>query len=170
MPEDRDVLRQIKAGDIDMYSRLVDAYEPAIRRYIRSRLFDRDHTDDLVQLVFIKFYKSIELFDDTRPVLPYLYAIAITELKMFFRAQKKGRVSLEQVEHTLESEQEGEDIEHQDEVATALEQLSHDQKSALLMYAEGYKYHEIAARLSKPINTIRTLIRRARLSVTSKRT
>ena len=170
MPEDRDVLRQIKAGDIDRYGHLVDAYEPAIRRYIRSRLFDRDHTDDLVQLVFIKFYKSIELFDDTRPVLPYLYAIANTELKMFFRAQKKGRVSLEQVEHTLESEQVGEDIEHQDEVSTALEQLSHDQKSALLMYAEGYKYHEIAARLSKPINTIRTLIRRARLSVTSKRT
>lgn len=170
MPEDRDVLRQIKAGDIDRYGHLVDAYEPAIRRYIRSRLFDRDHTDDLVQLIFIKFYKSIEQFDDTRPVLPYLYAIAITELKMFFRAQKMGRVSLEQVEHTLESEQVGEDIERQDEVATALDQLSHDQKSALLMYAEGYKYHEIAARLSKPINTIRTLIRRARLSVTSKRT
>jgi RNA polymerase sigma-70 factor (ECF subfamily) len=170
MPEDRDVLRQIKAGDIDRYGHLVDAYEPAIRRYIRTRLFDRDHTDDLVQLVFIKFYKSIGLFDDSRPVLPYLYAIAITELKMFFRAQKKGKVSLEQVEHTLESEQVGEDIEHQDEVSTALEQLSHDQKSALLMYAEGYKYHEIAARLSKPINTIRTLIRRARLSVTSKRT
>lgn len=170
MIEDKDVLRQIKAGDIDMYSRLVDAYEPAIRRYIRARLFDRDHTDDLVQLVFIKFYKSIELFDDTRPVLPYLYAIAITELKMFFRAQKKGRVSLEQVEHTLESEQVGEDIDHQDEVIKALDQLTHDQKSALLMYAEGYKYHEIAARLSKPINTIRTLIRRARLSVTSKRT
>lgn len=170
MPEDRDVLRQIKAGDIDRYGHLVDAYEPAIRRYIRSRLFDRDHTDDLVQLVFIKFYKSIGLFDDSRPVLPYLYAIAITELKMFFRAQKKGKVSLEQVEHTLESEQVGEDIEHQDEVSTALGQLSHDQKSALLMYAEGYKYHEIAARLSKPINTIRTLIRRARLSVTSKRT
>lgn len=170
MIEDKDVLRQIKAGDIDMYSRLVDAYEPAIRRYIRARLFDRDHADDLVQLVFIKFYKSIELFDDTRPVLPYLYAIAITELKMFFRAQKKGRVSLEQVEHTLESEQVGEDIDHQDEVIKALDQLTHDQKSALLMYAEGYKYHEIAARLSKPINTIRTLIRRARLSVTSKRT
>jgi RNA polymerase sigma-70 factor (ECF subfamily) len=170
MPEDRDVLRQIKAGDIDRYGHLVDAYEPAIRRYIRTRLFDRDHTDDLVQLVFIKFYKSIGLFDDSRPVLPYLYAIAITELKMFFRAQKKGKVSLEQVEHTLESEQVGEDIERQDEVATALDQLSHDQKSALLMYAEGYKYHEIAARLSKPINTIRTLIRRARLSVTSKRT
>lgn len=170
MPEDRDVLRQIKAGDIDRYGHLVDAYEPAIRRYIRTRLFDRDHTDDLVQLVFIKFYKSIGLFDDSRPVLPYLYAIAITELKMFFRAQKKGKVSLEQVEHTLESEQVGEDIEHQDEVSTALGQLSHDQKSALLMYAEGYKYHEIAARLSKPINTIRTLIRRARLSVTSKRT
>ncbi len=170
MPEDRDVLRQIKAGDIDRYGHLVDAYEPAIRRYIRSRLFDRDHTDDLVQLVFIKFYKSIELFDDSRPVLPYLYAIAITELKMFFRAQKKGRVSLEQVEHTLESEQVGEDIVHQDQVVQALDQLSHDQKSALLMYAEGYKYHEIASRLSKPINTIRTLIRRARLSVTSKRT
>ncbi len=55
-------------------------------------------------------------------------------------------------------------------VPTALDQLSHDQKSALLLYAEGYKYHEIASRLSKPINTIRTLIRRARLSVTSKRT
>jgi RNA polymerase sigma factor (sigma-70 family) len=107
MPEDRDVLRQIKAGDIDRYGHLVDAYEPAIRRYIRTRLFDRDHTDDLVQLVFIKFYKSIGLFDDSRPVLPYLYAIAITELKMFFRAQKKGKVSLEQVEHTLESEQVG---------------------------------------------------------------
>jgi len=35
----------------------------------------------------------------------------------------------------------------------------------LLWFAEGYSYQEIAKRLKKPLNTVRTLIRRARLFV-----
>ncbi len=161
--DDRATILKIREGDIDEYRHIVDAYESKIHGYIRSRLFDKDHADDLTQLVFVKFYKSLALFDSERPILPYLYGIAVTELKMFYRSQKKGRVSLDHADALSTHDSIEDDLEQDDTVREALTHLTPDQRSAILMHAEGYQYQEIADRLKKPINTVRTLIRRARL-------
>ena len=164
---DRSTILNIRAGDVDEYRHIVDAYESKIHSYIRSRLFDKDHADDLTQLVFVKFYKSLALFECDRPVLPYLYGIAVTELKMFYRSQKKGRVSLEHADALVTHDSIESDLEVDEAVREALAHLTPDQQSAILMHAEGYQYREIAEKLKKPINTVRTLIRRARLAVRS---
>lgn len=165
--DDRSTILNIRAGNIDAYRSIVDAYESKIHRYIRSRLYDKDQADDLTQLVFVKFYKSLALFECDRPVLPYLYGIALTELKMFYRSQKKGRVSLDHVDVLATQESIGSDLEVDEAVREALSHLTPDQQSAILMHAEGYQYQEIAEKLKKPLNTVRTLIRRARLAVRS---
>lgn len=165
--DDRSAILNIRAGDIDAYRHIVDTYEPKIHGYIRSRLFDKDHADDLTQLVFVKFYKSLALFECDRPVLPYLYGIAATELKMFYRSQKKGRVSFDHADALMTHDTVESDLEVDEAVREALTHLTPDQRSAILMHADGYRYQEIAEKLKKPINTIRTLIRRARLAIRS---
>lgn len=162
--DDTTIIQKIRAGDIDEYRHIIDAYESQIHGYIRSRLFDKDQADDLAQIVFVKFYKSLALFDITRPVLPYLYGIAVTELKMFYRSQKKGRVSLDHADALATHDSMEDDLVTDDAVREALAHLTPDQRSAILMHSEGYQYQEIAQRLKKPINTVRTLIRRARLA------
>jgi RNA polymerase sigma-70 factor (ECF subfamily) len=161
--DDTNVLLRVRDGYVDEYAHIIRAYEPRILRYVQGRLYDKEQSFDIVQNVFIKFYSALARFDVTKPVLPYLYAIAINELKMYFRTRPKNQVSLKQEDFQNLAV---EDVSAEDpELSQALQLLTPDQRSAILMYADGYKYQEIAQMLKKPINTVRTLIHRARASL-----
>lgn len=160
---DAQTIHSIIAGDIDQYRHIVDAYHGRIHSFLRAKLFDKTQADDLAQIVFIKFYKHIHRFDANQPVLPYLFAIANTELKMLYRSYKKGRVSLETIHEQIAAQPVSE--VDADEIERSLSHLTDDQRKALLLFAEGYSYQEISLHLDRPINTIRTLIRRARLAI-----
>ncbi|MFA5135910.1 MAG: sigma-70 family RNA polymerase sigma factor [Patescibacteria group bacterium] len=163
---DRDMLIRVKNGEIDCFAHFVKKFTPRIYTYISSQLFDKTHTDDLVQNSFIAFYKAINRLDNDRPVLPYLYEIAKNELKMFYRKHKEmlsfdEKIINEQCIHP--QTEETQDIE------SFLTHVGPLQKKALVMVSEGYSYKEIADKLGKKLNTTRTLIRRARQLLISKK-
>lgn len=158
---DTDVIRHIKKGDINWYAVLVQRYTTRIYQYVSSKLFDRGEADDIVQITLIHFYKALDRFDDQKPVLPYLYEIAKNELKMFFRSHKDMMSLNEQMTGTT-----AEEYLTDTELEDLLRGVSPDQQKALRMLYEGYSYQEIAEVLRRPINTIRTLIRRARRLLT----
>src|SRR3989339_203384 len=87
---DKDIIEKIRNGEINYYSFIVKKYTTSIYRYIERKLFKKDEVDDLVQNVFISFYKAIEKFDEERPIKPYLFQIVQNELKMYFRSYKKS--------------------------------------------------------------------------------
>lgn len=156
---DGTIIRRIQEGDINKFEELVEKYSPKIRSFISARLFDKSHGDDIVQNSFIQFYKSLERFDITKPVYPYLLQIARNELYMFFR-KNHSTVSLDDnLTHATT------ELAYEDPIETIVSGLKSDNKDALLWFAEGYSYEEIAKKLKKPLNTVRTLIRRARLYI-----
>jgi len=157
---DRDAVKRIKNGEIDYFSIIVDEYTPQIYRYVKSRLFQKLDVDDLVQNTFVSFYKAIQRFDESKPVLPYLFQIAKNELKMYFRSHKDA-VSLDE---SLESKSEMDDF-YTEDYSSVLEKLSGEQQNILQLLQEGYSYEEIAKKCKRPINTVRTIIRRTRLQV-----
>ena len=151
---------RVKEGNIDAFEIIVQRYAGKIRVFVAARLFDKAETDDIVQTSFIQFYKAIPRFDAARPIYPYLLQIARNELNMFFR-KRNTTVSLDEnvsagTLGVLVQEEPIEDI---------LAGLKADHKKALSWFAQGYSYKEIARKLGKPLNTVRTLIRRARLHV-----
>ncbi|MDO8609176.1 MAG: sigma-70 family RNA polymerase sigma factor, partial [bacterium] len=85
---DKEAIERIKNGEIDIFSQIVNEYSSKINAYIKAKLFNKLEVDDLVQNTFISFYKALFHFDDTKPVLPYLYQIARNELKMYYRSRK----------------------------------------------------------------------------------
>lgn len=155
---DKAVISQIKAGNIDKFEILVERYTAKIRFFVIQKLFDKEEADDIVQNSFIQFYKALSQFDVSKPVYPYLLQIARNELNMYFR---KHHATIPLNEEVIQSP-----VQVQDEdVEDILQGLKTDNKKALSWFAEGYSYREIAQRLDKPLNTIRTLIHRARLYV-----
>jgi RNA polymerase sigma-70 factor (ECF subfamily) len=167
--DDSAIITQIRAGDVDLYRHIVEKYQKQIRHFVAGKLFDKLNVDDIVQDTFIKFYRALDSFDQTKRVAPYLFAIAHNELKMYYRRIRKDVVRIEnlQVEPSA-----GIDLTanlSEEELTNLLHDLHPDQKSALTLFASGYKYHEIAHILEKPVNTVRTLIRRARLSIIHKK-
>lgn len=157
---EEEIIRKIQDGELDYFEYIVKKYTRLILSYVKRKLFDKEDAEDIVQNAFLNFYKSINRFDTQRPILPYLYQIVKNEMKMFWRAQKKT-VPLDE-KMIIEEKEELIDL---DFIKNQLEKLSKEQKKAIQLITEGFSYKEIAKFLGKPINTIRTIIRRARLKL-----
>lgn len=157
---DTEIIQRIKKGEIDEFRLIVHKYTRPVVNFVRQRLKNTDDMEDIVQLSFVKFYKAINYFDTSRPILPYLLQIAKNELKMYYRSHKQTL----QLDETILTEKEV-SIDQTEDIHTLLNYLPHDQQKALNLLSDGYSYNEIAHKLGKPLNTIKTIIRRARLQL-----
>jgi len=153
---DKDIVVKIKNGQIENYSHIVKKYTTVIYRFIEKKLFKKDEVDDLVQNVFISFYKAIEKFDEQRPIKPYLFQIVQNELKMYFRSYKKNLP----LNENIVNEEEHLEIKVEDF------RFLNDQEKRIFEYiTDGYSYMEIAKIFKKPVNTIKSIVRRGRLKI-----
>lgn len=153
---DKDIVKKIKNGEIEYYSYIVKKYTILIYKYIERRLYKKEEADDLVQNVFISFYKAIERFDEGRPVKPYLFQIVQNELKMYFRSFKKSLP----LNELIISEDEQEELIIED-----FKFLNNQERKIFKQINEGYSYKEIAKLFKKPTNTIKSIVRRGRLKI-----
>jgi RNA polymerase sigma-70 factor (ECF subfamily) len=159
--DDKTAIKKIKQGEIEYFSRIVKGYSKVVLSFVNKLVFDKSEVDDIVQDTFLQFYKNIRKFDEKRPVMPYLLQIARNEVKMYIRSKKKW---LQLNENIVADEQEEAAVD----VEMILEKLPAEQRKALELVYEGHSYQEIAKTLKRPVNTVRTIIRRARLLVKSK--
>ncbi|MFA6081151.1 MAG: sigma-70 family RNA polymerase sigma factor [Patescibacteria group bacterium] len=153
---DKDAIIKIRNGEIDHYSYIVKKYTTSIYRYIERKLFKKEDVDDLVQNVFISFYKAIEKFDEKRPIKPYLFQIVQNELKMYFRSYKKDQ----SLNERIASEEKQEDHKIED-----FKLLNSQEREVFKRISEGYSYKEIGELFKKPLNTIKSIVRRGRLKL-----
>jgi len=158
---DKEVILKIRSGRIDEFAYFVRAYSGKILKYVKNRLKDRDEAEDLVQNTFLKFYRAIGHFEIEKPVLPYLYAIAKNELRMYWRSHK---ITLTLEENLIQADFIENDFEA-NEAVELIKQLPPHHQQVLKLVSDGYSYEEIARTISKPVNTVRTWIRRGRLKL-----
>jgi RNA polymerase sigma-70 factor, ECF subfamily len=157
--EDKEVILKIRRGEIDSYYHIVEKYTQRIYNYVYKTLFDKSDVDDIVQEVFLNFYKAVNRFDVNKKISPYLIQIAKNQLKMYFRS-KKTHLPLKE-EMIVEDKPDN----NTDSSEMILKQFPADQKKAMELFIEGFSYNEIASKLKKPLNTVKTIIRRSRLKV-----
>ena len=155
---DKNIIEKIKNGEIDQYSYIVKKYTTLIYRYIERKLFKKDEVDDLVQNVFISFYKAIEKFDEKRPIKPYLFQIVQNELKMYYRSKKQTIPLNDNIYLDHDRDIDIIDINY-------LTYLKQDEKQIFLYMTEGYSYEEIGKLFKKPVNTIKSMVRRGRIKI-----
>ncbi|GAB1422675.1 hypothetical protein MASR2M15_29140 [Anaerolineales bacterium] len=70
------LLQQAQDGDMLAFTELQLLYEEALKRFCRRLIQDEETVADIVQDVFISFYKSLKRVDPDLPVKPYLFRIA----------------------------------------------------------------------------------------------
>lgn len=154
---EKEIIRKIKNGEIDWFRFIVEKYTIIMYQYIVIRIFNKEDIEDLIQNIFISFYKSIERFDENKPVKPYLFKIAINELKMYYRS-KKQTVSLNEDIYLSDDRLQDNILD----IDNYLKLLNNQEKEIFIRLNEGYKIEEIAKEVKKPINTVKSIIRRAR--------
>ncbi len=154
---EKEIIQKIKNGEIDYYSLIVKKYSFLIYQYLKKKIKNIYDVEDIVQNVFIAFYKAIDRFDEEKPIKPYLFQIVANELKIFYRKNQKlfplkEEIIFEKSEENFFDEQ-------------ILDKLKDYEKEILLMVGDGYSYQEIAKKFKKSLNTIKSIIRRARIKI-----
>ncbi|MCU7549660.1 RNA polymerase sigma-70 factor [Chitinophagaceae bacterium LB-8] len=127
---------------------------------------DKDASEDIVQDVFIKFWKQRSDFDHELSIKTFLYVsvrnACINRIrhekveKKFIKAQNSEEVEEEKgLQQMIKAEVLG-------EIYNAIEELPQGCRQVLkLAYFEGLKNHEIAEQLGISVNTIKTQKARA---------
>jgi len=159
---DQDVIVKIKNGEIDYFSFIVKKYTKQIYNFVSKKIYKKEDVEDIVQISFLQLYKAIGRLDENKPILPYLYQVVRNEMKMFWR----GRKAMLPLDEKIVAE-EKEELFETELVEKQLDTLPKEQKKAVQLVSEGYSYKEIARFLRRPINTVRTIIRRARIRLTN---
>lgn len=155
---EKEIIKKIKGGDIDHFSILVERFSRIIYFYVKKKLQNEPDIADIVQNSFIKAYKGISRFDTQKTFYPYLFTIVKNEIADYYRKRKQ--------EVQLDEEKANYQQTFDDDVANfsgLLNDLRAEYKTVItLYYLDGYSYKEIAEKNGKPINTIKTLLRRAK--------
>lgn len=149
-------------------------YQKKLFTYIFHLVGNRDETEDILQAVFLKTFKNIEYFDTTRKFSSWIYRIAHNESVNFLkRKSKRYTVSWDEVVtskdklETAANDESYEDKWMQEEISReikqAMEKLPEKYQRALhLRYFKEHSYEDISKILGKPVNTVGTLINRAK--------
>jgi len=173
---EREIIRRARAGDEAAFELLVNQYSRRILDYCRRMVNDALTAEDLAQETFVKFYLSLENFDETKPVSPFLYRIEHNRCIDWLRKKKVPTVSLA-VEDNEDDRAHELDVaddtsapdalaaraEVQQAIDDALASLPPAYRSSLILrYREGLSYDEIAAALKLPVGTVKAHIHRGR--------
>lgn len=72
-------------------------FHERVRRYVRSYGVTDMWSDDVAQTVMYKAWRSVDVFDDTRPLIPWLFAIARNSSIDHFNTEKAEKEEMPNV-------------------------------------------------------------------------
>lgn len=157
------LIRFSQNGDRDAFARLYESHLDRIRRYVYFRVYDRELSEDLTSLVFLKVWENLGTFKSGHiPFLGWLYRIAHNTVIDYYRTRKTV-IPLEDVDplKLSYSDRVDEKIElniFSQELAEAMKVLTSTQREVLILrFIWGFTITEIARRLDKKQGAIRAL-------------
>lgn len=162
----KELIEKAKVGDKEAFGKLYELYYLPVFRYIYFRLKRKEDTEDLVQIVFLKVYRSIEKYEDRgQQPLAYFFTVARTTVIDYLR--KKQNLKLyENFEDEKKEKIDPEKISELNEqariVGNAIQTLDGNQREVVLLkFIVGLSNSEIAKQLGKSEDTIRQIQHRA---------
>lgn len=170
---DEQLVADFLAGDDESFEELVHRYLKPIYNFLYQFTQDRDSLDDLTQETFVKVWKNIQKFDQSKSFRVWIYAIAKNTAYDFLKKKKtipfssfedeEGNNRLENVseEKPLPDEiLEKKDLEK--DLEKKLQEIPGNYRLILLMrYKEDFSLQEIAEILKLPYNTVKSQHARA---------
>lgn len=171
---DNELVEIVREHDPERYAELIERYQGKLFAYLYRLTGAREETEDLLQDVFIKAFRNLRSYDTERKFSSWIYRIAHNEaVNHIKRRSLKRFIPWEDITATkdmlrMSSAEEGADTAHireevRQEVDEVINRLPFKYKQVLLLrYYSDKSYEDISEILGKPINTVGTLINRAK--------
>jgi RNA polymerase sigma-70 factor (ECF subfamily) len=175
---DSQVVQQYLEGDGRAFGELVDRYDKRLLNFVYRTVGDRERAQDLVQETFVRVYRHLQRFDQTKKFSTWIYTIAGNLAKNELRNRSRNPLVLFQtIKKNWEADHrplEWEDTKlrpddlfrkrHLKEmVEDAVAQLpEHHRIVFVLRELEGKTYEEIAEITGCNLGTVKSRLNRAR--------
>ena len=151
------------ADNRDAFGRLVEAYQPRVRRFLLNlTMGDEMLTDDLAQETFIKAYVGIRSFKGMSAFGTWLYRIAYNEF--YNHTRKHHEEHVEDITRMGEVSTAANDaIDASMTVQEALTKLNENERVAItLFYIEDQPLKQVSKIMQMPEGSVKSLIHRAK--------
>ena len=163
MSDDAALVRRYLGGEEIAARELVERFQALVFALCFRMLGQREDAEDVAQDVFLRTFRSLKGWDSTRPLKPWILAIAAnccrTVLKQRPRNSFGGSFHLDQAVAAGS----GNSRDLADELEAAIRELRDDYRLCfILFYQEDLSCAEVASVMSCPEGTIKTWLHRAR--------
>lgn len=157
---DEQLMKLYQNGDEEAFKALYVCHSPKVYGFLKSRIQSKEKVSEVFQEVFIKIHKSKHLYNDSLPVLPWIFTITktvmIDELRRDKNLKTTNDYDLDKVPAPVESVPAG-----VDQALEMLGQLPEQQKAAVeLRYVSDNTFEQIAASLKVSPANARQIVSR----------
>jgi RNA polymerase sigma-70 factor (ECF subfamily) len=165
--EDDAIIRQVKAGDRETFSELVEKYHKPLLNFIYHLLGNPSIVEDLGQDVFLSAYQSLAQFDLSRgtPFSAWLFTIARNKVYSELR-KRKPLFPLENLFHLRSPEPGPEELllsqERVNAIRECLKVLPETYQQALMAHLDGITHAQVARDEYIPVGTVKARFFRAK--------
>jgi len=176
---DAEILTRFAKGEEEAFREIVNRYKNSLYAFLKRFLNQQDLVEDVFQETFLQLFMSIDSFDMSRPLRPWLFTIAANKAKDALRKQQRTsavaigaiadsqEMSFDDVLNTLSSDNQlPYDSLQRDETALQVRKIIADMPENLreiliLAYFNKFSYKQMAKILSIPIGTVKSRLHTA---------
>ena len=164
-------LERLHAGtrsDELVLTALYKAHRAELFAFLIRMTRDREAAEDLLQEAFIRLIKEVRAGRMPEAVRPWLYRVAANAAISRGRRGRTWTRLLPRLVERREPVRPDSDLlrsERETELHTAMARLAPDGRAALLLAAQGFNGHEIAASIGRTEGATRTLLCRSRVQL-----
>lgn len=153
------LIQKIKSGKNEASERLINKYYSSIYQYCFLHIHDRAYAEDLTQETFLRFFASLETYQEYGKTKSYLYCIAGNIIKNYY--SKKKEVLLDQIPEVYENSLN--EIEIRMDIEQAVDGLPDELKEiTILFFFQGLKQKEIAEVLNIKLSLVKYRVSKAK--------
>ena len=155
-----------KTGDREAFSLLMRGYERRLYQAVYSFLRDMEDAADVIQETFLRAYRGISGFDETRPMYPWLYRIARNLCINTARRAHRHRSTALTFEPTDERNLPDSQLLKEEErrrIRSCIDSLPEQAAEIIMLkHFQDCSYSEIADILGIPVGTVMSRLYNAR--------
>lgn len=170
---DDDLMAMFSDGDVDAFDTLFDRYRAPVYNFARTMLGRMDGADDVLQETFLAVARTAQRYQPRGRFRPWLFRITrnlclnrIESDRLRRRVMSPGGPVPEPPAAGPTPAQQAERCEQMAELRRRIAELPERQREAIVLYAfEQMSYRDIGETLGVPLNTVKTLVHRARATL-----
>jgi RNA polymerase sigma factor (sigma-70 family) len=167
---DEKLIAMARAGNPGAFETIVDRYQGRLLGFCRQMLGSTEDAEDVLQEVFVNAYKAMLADEREINLRPWLYRIARNRCLNHLRKPKADAQETMDMVPEVDAASTAERVHNREEfrqILSDVNKLPETQRAALLLREmDALSYEEIAAAMDTTVPSVKSLLVRARISLT----